>query len=155
MDVIAAPSHPSAAPSTDPSISVDSTFGWGTQHRTEHNNGLRRQPTGVLSTNPGRVARATQGVDQRIDHGNGLLVTHKANVMAKSANNDPGQVVQAGMMPGMGHVGGFADDLAVATVPWGKLALGAAGVGVLLWLMRRKPQKQRADSGVDVVPPDR
>lgn len=153
MDVIATSAHPSGAPSRDPSINTEQTFGWGTQARQEHNNGLRRQPARVQSTNPDRVARATQGVDQRIDHGNGLLTPRKANVFAKASNQDPGQVVQAGMMPGMGHVGGFADDNPVPAPPWGKLALGAAGAGLLLWLFMR--QGSTADSGVDTVPPDR
>lgn len=154
MDVIATSSHPSGTPSRDPSINTEQTFGWGTQARQEHNNGLRRQPANVQATNPGRIARATQGPEQRIDHGNGLLTARKANVFAKASNQDPGQVVQAGMMPGMGHVGGFADDDLPAPAPaWGKLALGAAGAGLLLWLFMRRGNN--ADSGVDMVPPDR
>ena len=150
MDAIATSTHPSGAPSHDPSINVDQTFGWGTQARQEHNNGLRRQPANVQATNPDRIARATQGTNQRIDHGNGLLTARKANVFAKASNQDPGQVVQAGMMPGMGHVGGFADDQLPAPAPaWGKIVLVSAGAGLLLWLLRSR------SSDVDIVPPDR
>lgn len=152
MDVIATSAHPSGSPSVDPSIPVDTTFGWGTQARQEHNNGLRQQAATVRSTNPERVARATQSGPQRIDHGNGLLEPRKANVFARSSNNAPGQVVQAGMMPGMGQVGGFADDEVPAPVvfPWKPVVIGAAGLGLVWWLMRG-----RTASDVELVPPDR
>ena len=163
MDVIASAGHPSAAPSTEPTVDQPRSRGWGTLQRSEHSNGLSiASQRGVMATNPQMVARSTQGAARRSEHDNGLTRPRDMVVTSQSANNDPSQVLDSHARTRRALVGAPDGVAGVPLIPpTGKLAIVVIGLAGLAWWLSKKraapagARRGRGTSDVDMVDPDR
>lgn len=137
MDMIALNGSEEAMPSPGRTVDDLGMFGIGTMQDNSHENGLNKGQTGIQTTNPSMVAAANVVGEEKINNG-GPSGSAAALVTAKSANNDPGQTIEAGMQPENGQRGGPSDNEVAAPAPnWKKWALVAGAAAAFIYFKNR------------------